>query len=159
MATESLAAALEREHHEIDEAVLDIASGRTLEAGRNQTEPTTSVIDALRRHIYLEEEFLFPPLRAAGLVAPLFVMVREHGRLWRTLESLQLTLSGSTVSPSALHLCHELAVQLQHHNSKEERILYPQADRVLPPSANAQLRAFLDCGQMPEGWVCHGARS
>ena len=43
---------------------------------------------ALRRHIYLEEAFLVPPLRAAGAAMPVPVMLREHGELWRTVDSL-----------------------------------------------------------------------
>lgn len=70
MTTESLASALEREHHEIDEAILDIVSGRTLKAGRHQTEPSTSVIRALRRHSYLEEPVLVPAVAGVGAGSP-----------------------------------------------------------------------------------------
>lgn len=59
---------------------------------------------------------------------------------------------------TALTLCHQLTVQLQHHDLKEERILYPQADDVLTASAGARLRAFLDTGELPEEWVCQKAR-
>ena len=50
-------------------------------------------MDGLRRHIYLEEEFLFPPLRAAGMMAPLFVMVRQHGELWDAMRALDALLA------------------------------------------------------------------
>ena len=110
---------------------------------------------ALRRHIYLEEEFLFPPLREAGLMAPVFVMLREHGQMWKTMDALQLELnSGEIDDASALKICHELMTQLQHHNLKEEKILYTQAEQVLTASASAELTAFLDSGQLPEGWIC-----
>ena len=45
-----------------------------------------------------------------------------------------------------------------HHNLKEERVLYPRADVVLPPTAAERLRAFLGSGELPEGWVCVKAR-
>jgi iron-sulfur cluster repair protein YtfE (RIC family) len=112
-------------------------------------------IRALRRHIYLEEEFLFPPLREAGLVAPIFVMLREHAQIWETLDAVEDELR---TGGGALALCHRLAVQLQHHNLKEEKVLYPQADAVLTASATEQLRTFLRSSELPEGWVCHKTR-
>jgi hemerythrin-like domain-containing protein len=151
---ESLAEALEREHQEIDEGI----DGFTAASRPDDSEQTALVraIQALRRHIYLEEEFLFPPLREAGLVAPVAVMLREHGQIWATLDKLQheLDTGADGALARARLLGHQLAVQLQHHNLKEERILYPQADTVLPPEAAASLRAFLDTGELPRGWTC-----
>lgn len=153
----SLGAALEREHREIDEGIEEFRSG--LAAGVRKTEPLTRAAGALRRHIYLEEEFLFPPLRAAGLMAPLFVMVREHGEMWRTLDTLQAKLADGSASAPVLDTCGQLVAGLESHNSKEEAIIYPQADVVLSASVTAELRAFLDSGSMPDGWVCQGAQS
>ena len=157
MDNDTLAAALEREHREIDQGIETFTTG--LAAGDSQTESLRRAMDALRRHIYLEEEFLFPPLRQAGLVPPIFVMVREHGQLWKTLETLDTALGEKSPDASVPQVCAELAAQLQAHNSKEEPIIYPQADAVLTPAASAQLKAFLDAGQTPDGWVCQGARS
>lgn len=157
MAMESLAEALEREHREIDQGIETFAS--KLAAGESHPEPLTRAIHALRRHIYLEERFLFPALRETGLVAAVFVMLREHGQIWRTLDVLQLELRSGTAGASMLKLLRELAVQLQHHNLKEEKVLYPQADQILTASANAELTAIFDSGQLPEGWVCERAHS
>ena len=122
----TLGAALEREHREIDEGIEEFTSG--LEAGERKTEPLVRATAALRRHIYLEEEFLFPPLRAAGLMAPLFVMVREHGEMWRTLDALDAELAEQEEHGQVLDTCHRLVAELEAHNSKEEAIIYPQAD-------------------------------
>jgi regulator of cell morphogenesis and NO signaling len=54
--------------------------------------------------------------------------------------------------------CRQLTVQLLHHNLKEEKILYPRADDVLPAAAAGRLRAFLTSGELPEGWTCIRAR-
>ena len=64
MAEGTLGAALEREHREIDQAIESYISGST--AGENPAEPSVVAIRALRRHIYLEEAFLFPALRDAA---------------------------------------------------------------------------------------------
>jgi hypothetical protein len=69
--------ALEREHREVDEGIEAFADGPP--AGQRDRKPLIRAIHALRRHIYLEEVFLSPPLRAAGLVAPVLVMLREYG--------------------------------------------------------------------------------
>src|SRR5690348_11063401 len=151
MGGETLAAALEREHREIDTGVAEYVGGHDLGALQRATA-------ALRRHIYLEEEFLFPPLREAGLVAPLFVMVREHGQLWQTMQELDAALAADATGDSALAVCRELTAQLDAHNSKEEPIIYPQADAVLREDASTHLHDFLASGTMPDGWVCQGAR-
>jgi hypothetical protein len=44
---------------------------------------------------------LFPPLRAAGLVAPVFVMSREHAQLWQTASVSSCTSLAQRASTSA----------------------------------------------------------
>ncbi len=151
----TLAAALGHEHHEIDEGIAAFTAGPP--PGHRDRQPLTRAIRALRRHIYLEEEFLFPLLREAepGLAAPVSVMLREHAQIWATLDSLERELDAGT--GTGLGLCRQLTVQLLHHNLKEEKILYPRAD-ALPATAAGRLRAFLGSGQLPEGWVCAKAR-
>lgn len=152
----SLAAALEQEHHDIDAGIAAFTAGLASEDRGRQS--LARAIQALRRHIYLEEEFLFPLLHAAepGLVAPVLVMLREHAQLWRTLDSLAHELTAST--GAELPLCRQLTAQLLHHNLKEEKILYPRADEVLTAPAATRLRAFLASGDLPGGWVCLRAR-
>lgn len=148
MQTESLAAALEREHHEIDTGIAAFT------AAPWDRQPLARTAGALRRHIYLEEEFLFPLLREAdpGLAAPLFVMLREHAQIWGTLDSLERATDAG--AGTGLSLAKRLTVQLLHHNLKEEKILYPRADDLLPPTAAERLRVFLGSGELPDGWVC-----
>lgn len=155
MTTDTLASALEREHREIDQAIETYLAGPDGREARVAS--LTRAMTALRRHIFLEEEFLFPPLRDAGFVAPIFVMLREHGELWRTMETLDRELAEETDSHAVEGRCKWLLAQLAQHNSKEEPILYPHADSVLDAPAGEQLRAFLGSGRLPEGWVCSGA--
>ena len=157
MEIEALAGALEREHREIDEDIAAFTAG--LRAGNGDRQSVDRAIHALRRHIYLEEEFLFPLLCGAnaGLAAPVFVMLREHGQLWQTLDALEhelRELDASTDSAYELKLCRQLEVQLLHHNLKEEKILYPVADELLTASAAARLRAALSSADLPDSWVC-----
>lgn len=157
MDDETLSVALEREHREIDEGIEAFTAES--EAGATGTEPLVRAMAALRRHIYLEEEFLFPPLRSGGLMAPLFVMCREHGQLWQTMEKLEAQLSEDATGPATVALCRELLAQLDAHNSKEEPIIYPQADEALPDAAATEFRELLASGRLPAGWVCQAVRS
>ena len=119
MMAASLAVALEREHHEIDEGIARISAGLPLSG--EDLAVVLQAINALRRHIYVEEAFLFPPLYDAGLIAPVLVMLREHAQIWATLDALEPELRAAGVSGAAPALSRRLAVQLQHHNLKEEK--------------------------------------
>ena len=154
---ESVQAALEREHREIDSGIETFLSEPG--NGQRRTASMMRAIAALRRHIYLEETFLFPPLRDAGLIAPVFVMVREHGLMWQTLDRLEPVLKAGTADAAVLGLGRELLAQLQAHNPKEEQILYPQADTSLTTQATEELRTFLSAGELPDGWRCEAAQS
>jgi iron-sulfur cluster repair protein YtfE (RIC family) len=142
----TLATALEREHREIDAGIEAFLAAPA--DGPDESEPLQRAMAALRRHIFLEEAFLFPPLREAGLFAPIFVMLREHGEIWDTLDAL------AAARAPASGLCRELLGRLERHNTKEEQIVYAQADAVLTAAAGAELMAFLAAGRLPDGWVC-----
>lgn len=154
MGSETLAQALEREHHEIDAGI------EAFLAEPGEPAPLTGAMEALRRHIFLEEEFLFPPLREAGLFAPIFVMLREHGEIWQTMEALERALDSGADAAALGGLCRGLLVQLDRHNAKEEPIIYPHADTDVPAATHAKLQAFLTTDSptpMPPGWICSGA--
>lgn len=150
MNAETLAQALEREHHEIDAGIEEFLANRS--KGGDQSEPLKRAQDALRRHIYLEEEFVFPPLHDAGLMMPIYVMLREHREIWETMDALDAQLACRPAQRVSDELCRDLLTQLERHNSKEEAIIYPQADVELDPALDAQLRQFLADGDMPQGW-------
>lgn len=156
MAEGSVARALVDEHRLIDAAVEGFVAG----GGAGETVAAlTEAIAVLRRHIYAEEELVFPRLRDPALAAPVFVMLREHAQIWSTLDALDRALAGEAPADAAEPLCRQLLVQLQHHNVKEERVLYPQTDDALPAPTAAGVAEFLAVGEVPAGWVCIRARA
>jgi iron-sulfur cluster repair protein YtfE (RIC family) len=155
MPDEALSAALEREHHEIDRGIEDFVD--KLEAGSLQPEPLTAALEALRRHIYLEERILFPPLREGGMVMPLFVMVREHGEIWRAMDALTDMVADGADTDKLREACRQLLGQLEAHNMKEEPVIYPHADTSLTSEKAAELADFIETGLTPDGWVCQEA--
>ncbi|MGN6575301.1 MAG: hemerythrin domain-containing protein [Nocardioides sp.] len=147
----SLSALLEQEHHEIDAGIQAYLEGAA--RGETRRADLARAVSALRRHIYLEEEFLFPPLRSAGMLAPVLVMLREHGEIWRLLDTIDA--ADLDAQPAAAEqACAGLLELLAAHNAKEEPIIYPQGDAVLSEQAQADLRTFIDAGEMPRGWAC-----
>jgi hemerythrin-like domain-containing protein len=149
----TLAAALETEHRQIDGGIEEFIAGD----GGDST-PLRGSMEGLRRHIYLEEEFLFPPLREAGLLMPIMVMLREHGAMWQAMDALDALLTEGADRAAVVEACRGLLSLLDAHNSKEEPIIYPRADEILNAEASAELRDFLDTGTTPEGWVSTTAR-
>lgn len=143
----ALADALTAEHRAIDVGIEDFLGDAANSA------PLQDAMLALRRHIYLEEEFLFPPLKAT-MMMPIFVMLREHGELWRAMDEVD---SAVAAGDDADAKCRDLLVLLDEHNKKEEPIVYPHSDSDLDDDVRAELADFLRDGTYPEGWVCEQA--
>lgn len=155
MEQQTLGAALEAEHREIDggiEAYL-AATGAT----PDQSETLVRSLAGLRRHIYLEEEFLFPPLKRSGLMGPIFAMEREHGQLWNAMAGIDSSIERGD-SPGARTACTELLRLLDKHNAMEEKVIYSQADELLDETASSALGDFLGSGTLPENWSPRSAR-
>ena len=142
---------LERQHREIDAAIMDIAQGKgTIPA-------LAESLALLRRHLYLEEAVLFPPLEQAGLTMPIFVMQREHGQMWPLLEHLEAGCRTQQPVDALRTDCGDLIRQLQMHNPKEEQIVYAAADRLQDERGDAFLAQALLAAALPDGWTCANA--
>lgn len=151
----ALSAAPKRKHREIDSGI-ETSLGK-LDCGSVQLEPLIAALEALRRHIYPEGVFLFPPIRETGMVRPIFVMMREHGDLWHVIDTLTTLLDDGKDSAGLHAACLRLLDLLGEHNSKEEPIIYPHADPDLPPQTSTELARFIRTGRTPDGWVCQQA--
>lgn len=159
-----IAAALTEEHRAID-ADIELSVGRMASASAEDltqsTQPLIDAIELLRRHIYIEEHFLFPIIREAGLAMPVFVMLREHGQIWRQLNDLSDVLADAgpdTFSSEEIATrCQELLTILDAHNTKEEPVIYPRTDTDIPAEIRAELAEFLRNGTVPENWACEQA--
>ncbi|HAY44287.1 MAG TPA: hemerythrin [Micrococcaceae bacterium] len=152
----SLAEAFTKEHHEID-AAIEKYMATTREDPESRAKMLLEAVSALRRHIYLEEEVVFPHLPRATLMMPLMVMHREHGELWRRMDALEKSLQGASADAPLVADCEELLSLLDNHNSKEEPIIYPLMDTALSVQEQQQAAHLLAGGALPEGWVCQDA--
>lgn len=150
-----LASALEQEHRDIDAGIEAYTAAR--EKGGDDVPALQRAIGALRRHIYLEEEFIFPTLKAGGLMAPVWVMLREHGEMWAVLDRIDAGLNDGATADSIGTDCTSLLELTEAHNEKEEPVIYPHVDSALDDDAQSRLWTFLDSGSTPDGWVCERA--
>lgn len=148
----TLAEALEKEHQDIDAGISAFTTG--LAGGRPPVDTMLKALTAHRRHIYLEETMLFPPLRAGGLFAAILVMLREHGQMWQIMDELQPLVESGGTDPRVPVLCEKFVTLIAAHNLKEEATIYSKADEVLTAPASGELLAFMATGTMPDGWVC-----
>lgn len=148
----TLRAALEREHREIDTGLEAFLGDATAVAD------LATAFTALRRHIYLEEEHLFPPLRAQGLMAPVLVMLKEHGELWTALDEIEGRLADGAQGPELRLALEGVLGLLAQHNAKEEPIVYGAAERALDDEEAARLNQLVETSTLPSGWVCERAR-
>ncbi|NLD86369.1 MAG: hemerythrin domain-containing protein [Actinomycetales bacterium] len=145
---------LEHDHHRIDEGFarfVDSLSGPAVDRGAFD-----DAAAALRHHIYVEEMYHFPVVRASGLMGPILVMLREHGEIWDLLDQLAAVLDGGREA-DATALWSQLAGVLEDHNVKEERIVYPAGDAQIPADIAATITDELATGVTPEGWYCEMA--
>jgi len=154
MSDENLSAALEREHQEIDAGIGAFLD--KLDAGGMDADALRHTLAVLRRHIYLEEQLLFPPISKGAHMMAVFGMIRGHGEIWRTMDELDKVLVGPGEGDrdTLREVCQRLSALLAEHNKVEEPVIYPAADTGLPPEQAAELAEFIEAGRMPDGWVC-----
>jgi iron-sulfur cluster repair protein YtfE (RIC family) len=99
--------------------------------------------EGLLRHIRIEEEMVFPAFEGAsglGEGGPTAVMRYEHAEIQRLLGLTAEILVGAAPDAAELESLRSALVALLHeHNVKEERILYPMTDRMLPPPQRLDL--------------------
>ena len=154
----SLADAFTHEHHQIDAGIEEYLAQDEATDPRRRAAPLLTAMEALRRHIYLEEEIVFPRLPKGPLMMPLMVMRREHGELWQRMDALAEALGADGAGEGLEDTCRELLSLLEDHNSKEEPVIYPHLDADLDPAEQARVRTLLEEGTLPDGWICEALR-
>ena len=144
---------LEAEHRWIDERFEQFS--RDLAMGLVKADPFQEAASVLHRHIYLEEELLFPEVEALGLEGPTAVMVQEHGDICRFLNGITELIGEGAGYAQVQDSFKVLRKLLEEHNVKEESVLYPSADRLLN---SAELVRRLKEANPPNGWACRAHR-
>lgn len=134
------------DHQRIDEIL------ERLMRHEDETSSFAELQQALMRHIFWEEEFLFPKVEELGLSDPPRIMRIEHSQICRLLGEFERALrSGQSIRPDRLQGLKRLLIA---HNSKEERALYPMVDSMLGQESLSELLQKIIDSKMPSGWEC-----
>ncbi|MDP6549936.1 MAG: hemerythrin domain-containing protein [Dehalococcoidia bacterium] len=149
---ETVTSVLEPEHRWIDERLERFQA--LLATGQVDVGPFEEAAKALHRHMYVEEEILFPEVETRGLAGPVEVMYQDHGEIARLMNNIHgLIASGAPATDCEAALAAVISV-LGEHGIKEEMILYPTSDQVLEGPDFAQLVKRVKEEPVPEGWLC-----
>jgi iron-sulfur cluster repair protein YtfE (RIC family) len=124
---------LTRDHSRLDSILADVK--RCLAAGdlRGASVGFSEFRGGLERHMDAEEEVLFPAFDAvtgAPGTGPTHVMRLEHAELRRLMAEVTDSLARGGEEGHVTPLA-ALTARIYAHNGKEERILYPAADRAI----------------------------
>lgn len=150
----SLAHALAREHREIDAEIEAFAAA--FACHEHSSDSLIRALHALRRHIYMEEEFLFPSARVGGMDVTIFLMHSEHKKIWCLLDQIETSLASGDRGSSIQNTYRELMMLLAVHNHREEQVLYRGIDTLLSVEGSQNLMEFLTFGKMPLDWTVDG---
>ena len=153
----TISSVLQTEHREV-EKLLDRFE-QALGEERVDAPPFQEAARILHRHIYLEEELLFPEVEARGLIGPTQVMTLEHGQIWQLLESILDGIRSGAEPERIQDTFRALRGVLEGHNMKEEQVLYPTADQFLAGPEHGGIVRRLTEAIAPEGWTCRARRS
>ena len=123
---------LTKEHRHCDELFAqaeELAATGDAEKARDTFEDFTS---ATEEHFELEENHLFPAIeKNNGPVGPTQVMRTEHEQMRTQIQTMLLLLEAGDCE-EFLDQSETFLILMQQHNLKEESILYPMADQLLP---------------------------
>ncbi len=150
--TNPIAEKLAEEHRDIDAGIAAFKAAPAADAAAAQG--LAKALAALRRHIYIEEQLLFPPLRSGRAFGAIMAMLREHGEMWPLLDKLEPLAASGGGDAGVAGLLAELEKLLLAHNDKEEKTVYGDADAVIKGEAAGELLAFAASGTLPAGWKC-----
>ncbi len=109
------------------EALLDSDDGAAIGSAWQEFD------QAVRKHLAMEEDVLFPAFEAAsgmGQSGPTVVMRLEHQQMRGILDQISVAIEAGDTE-EALDLGDTLHMVTQQHNVKEEGILYPMAENAL----------------------------
>jgi iron-sulfur cluster repair protein YtfE (RIC family) len=124
------------DHRACDERLATVEAHVSAEQWDAAALEWTRCAAALRCHFAREEQLLFPAFEQAtgNTMGPTAVMRMEHEQMRAMFGPL-----GDAVRAHDGHRClglsESLMVLIQQHNMKEEQILYPMCDRVVPGAA------------------------
>ena len=126
--------------------------------GSGSRQELADAVYLLRRHIHVEEAFLFPVIEQdAGRAMALAQMRYEHGDMWPHIESAINLLAAKADLDDLLPASEALLRLLGIHDRKEEEAIYSVADRYRPGDGRPSFADLFQTREIPAGWKCRYA--
>lgn len=126
--------------------------------GSGSRQELTDAVYLLRRHIYIEEAFLFPVIEQdQGRAMALAQMRYEHGDMWPHIESAIALLAANADLDDLLPASEAMLRLLHIHDHKEEQAIYSVADRYRANATKPSFAALFQTNDTPDGWRCRYA--
>ncbi len=129
-------------HRDCDTFYADAESAVAEQKWPEANQQWTLFTTALLHHLRQEEELLFPAFEQAtgNTNGPTAVMRMEHEQMRALVDAMSAAMA-SQDDEHYLGLAETLMILMQQHNMKEEQMLYPMSDRMIP--ATGQLVSTL----------------
>ena len=123
---------LTEDHRRIDRIFIEIEKAITRSAWDDAWTITDSFDQMMEHHFSIEEECLFPAIEqaTASASAPVRVMTMEHDQIRYLINILRSAIAEKS-HENGLSTSETLLIMIQQHNTKEENVLYPMADKTV----------------------------
>lgn len=129
-------------------SILDAMVGKLGKPGAPSADALKSYIGFLKEfadkcHHGKEEGILFPALTGAGLPAnsgPVGVMLHEHVEGRALIQQMEKALAAGVDAPAFTRAAQGYAELLRAHIAKENDVLFPMAERMLPASQLEEIK-------------------
>lgn len=126
--------------------------------GSGSREELADAVHLLRRHIYVEEAFLFPVIETDGHRAMALAQMRyEHGDMWPHIEFAIALLAAHADLDDLLPASEAMLNLLHVHDRKEEEAIYSVADRYPCDATQPSFTELFGTSDIPRGWKCRYA--
>ena len=134
-----------QDHRDCDQLFAKAENAASKEDWETASQAFNEFIQAMERHLGIEELTLFPAFEeATGIVTgPTEMMRMEHEQM-RTLFSEMKAAMEQRDSDNYLGEAETLLILMQQHNMKEEQILYNIMDQRLPDDVSNWQKKFED---------------
>ncbi len=123
--------------------------------GSGSRQELSEAVYLLRRHIYVEEAFLFPVIdQDQGRWMALAQMQSDHGAMWPHIESAITLLQANALLDNLVPAAQAMLKLLEGHDSREELAIYSVGDRYVTDANHPPLETLFATTEIPPGWRC-----
>jgi hemerythrin superfamily protein len=132
---------IQRDHREVERLFKEFERAHRAEEHDRRGEVVRELVRELSVHAVIEEQFVYPALRAAGADERVLDALEEHHAVKLTLEELE---DMPVRHPRLAAKVRLLAENVRRHVAEEERELLPLLERTLDDARRRDLAELLD---------------